>query len=107
MFSFGQSKKLALVVTLVLLASLTFGCGPQETLEAPTEEPIAEAPATEAPATEAPPTEAPATEAPATEAPATEIPDLSYSASPMNDASAYVRNVSIAHPDGFPRMRYI
>jgi hypothetical protein len=57
MFSLGQFKKLALVVTLVLLAVLTFGCGPQETLEAPTEEPAAEEPAAEEPAAEEPATE--------------------------------------------------
>ena len=62
MFSFGQFKKLALVVALVLLAGLTFGCGPQETLEAPTEEPATEVPAAEVPATEEPATEEPATE---------------------------------------------
>jgi peptide/nickel transport system substrate-binding protein len=72
MFSLGQFKKLALVVTLVLLAVLTFGCGPQETLEAPTEEPIAEEPATEEPAAEEPAAEEPATEEPATEEPAAE-----------------------------------
>ncbi len=55
MFSFGQFKKLALVVTLILLASLILGCGgPQETLEAPTEEPAAVEPAAEEPAAEAP-----------------------------------------------------
>ena len=51
MFSFGQSKKLALVVTLVLLASLILGCGgPQETLVAPTKVPATEVPATDEPA---------------------------------------------------------
>ena len=74
MFGFGRFKRLALVVTLVLLANLTLGCAPQETLEAPTEAPTAEAPATEAPAAEAPTAEAPATEVPATEAPAAEAP---------------------------------
>jgi peptide/nickel transport system substrate-binding protein len=67
MFGFGQFKRLALVFTLVLLAVLTFGCGPQETLEAPTEEPIAEEPAAEEPAAEEPAAEEPPTEEPAAE----------------------------------------
>ena len=62
MFSLGQFKKLALVFTLVLLAGLTFGCGPQETLEAPTEEPATEVPAAEVPATEEPAAEEPTVE---------------------------------------------
>ena len=72
MFNFGQFKKLTLVVTFILLAGLIFGCGPQETLEAPTEEPAAEEPATEEPAAEEPATEEPATEEPAPEEPAEE-----------------------------------
>jgi len=113
MFSFGRFKKFALVVTLVLLAGLTFGCGPQETLEAPTEEPIAEAPATEAPATEAPATEEPATEEPAPE-PAEEtsitilIPDNPIAFNGINTDTGYEQalgelvmlSLSETDPDG-------
>jgi len=52
MFSFSQFKKLALIVIFVLLVGLIFGCAPQETLEAPAEEPAAEEPVAEEPAEE-------------------------------------------------------
>jgi ribose transport system substrate-binding protein len=61
-----KSKKLVLLLTVMItVASLLAACG------APTQAPATEAPATQAPAaTEVPATEMPATEMPATEAPA-------------------------------------
>ena len=68
MLAIGHLKRVTLLVTLVLLAVLIFGCsGPQETLEAPTEEPAAEEPAAEEPAAEEPAAEEPAAEEPADE----------------------------------------
>src|SRR5690349_4069972 len=66
-----NSKKIVLLVTVMLtIASMLAACGSPST-PAATEALATEAPATEAPATEMPATEAP-TEAPATEAPAAE-----------------------------------
>ena len=71
MLKIGHFRKLALLVILVFLAVLVFGCSPQETLEAPVvEEPAAEEP-TEEPAAEEPAAEAKAEE-PAAEAKAEE-----------------------------------
>jgi len=54
MLKLGHYKKLALVVTFILMAALVFGCAPQETLEAPAEEPGVEEPAPEEPAADEP-----------------------------------------------------
>ena len=54
MLKIGHFKKLALVVTLILMATLVFGCAPDETLEAPTEAPSVGEPATEEPAADEP-----------------------------------------------------
>ncbi len=69
MLNLEHFKRLTLVViTLILLASLILGCGgPQETLEAPAEEPTAEEPAAEEPAAEEPAAEEPAAEEPVDE----------------------------------------
>ena len=68
MLNLEHFKKLSLMVTLILLASLVLACaGPQETLEAPPDEPAPEEPAPEEPAPEEPAPEEPATEEPAAE----------------------------------------
>ncbi len=54
MLKLGHFKKLALVVTLILMATLVFGCAPKETIEAPTKEPGVGMPATEEPAADEP-----------------------------------------------------
>jgi peptide/nickel transport system substrate-binding protein len=73
MMNLGYNKKLVVIVILVMLAVLILGCTPQETLEAPPEEPAAEEPAAEEPAAEEP-AEEPATEEPAEEEPVVEEP---------------------------------
>ena len=69
-----MKKFLALMLAVLMVASLFAGCGSSS------------APATEAPATEAPATEAPATEAPATEAPAAAITNPDDIADEMTSA---------------------
>ena len=54
MLNFEHFKRLTLVVTLILLASLILGCDSEDATKVPTEEPAAEVPATEVPATEEP-----------------------------------------------------
>ncbi|MFA9403409.1 MAG: peptide ABC transporter substrate-binding protein [Anaerolineales bacterium] len=54
MLKLGHYKKLALVVTFILMAALVFGCAPQETIEAPPAEPDVEEPSVEEPAADEP-----------------------------------------------------
>ena len=74
-----MKKFLALMLAVLMVASLFAGCGSSSA-------PATEAPATEAPATEAPATEAPATEAPVEEAPAAAITNPDDIADEMTSA---------------------
>ena len=62
MLNIRHFKKLTLLVIFILLAGLIFGCAPQETLEAPAEEPVVEEPAAEEPVAEEPAAEEPMAE---------------------------------------------
>ncbi len=95
MFKFGHFKYLALVVILIMMAVLILGCTPQETLEAPPEEPAVEEPAAEEPTAEEPVVEEPAEE-PAAEEPAAEkssitilIPDNPVAFNGINTDTGY------------------
>jgi peptide/nickel transport system substrate-binding protein len=96
MFNFRNYKKLALVFTFIFLVTLILGCTPQETLEAPTEEPAVEEPATEAPEVEEPDTEEPEVEEPPTEEPMAEetsitllVPDNPVAFNGLNTDTGY------------------
>jgi len=100
MFKFGHFKYFALVVILIMTAVLILGCTPQETLEAPTEEPAVEEPAAVEPTAEEPvveePAEEPAVEEPAAEEPAAEkssitilIPDNPVAFNGINTDTGY------------------
>ena len=90
-----KRKFLALLVSLVMVATLltpitgTLAEEVQET-PAPTEVPATEVPATDVPATEVPATDVPATDVPATDVPATDVPatDVPATDVPATDVPA-------------------